>query len=211
MSVASVMTAGLDDLIPVVIIITVVIARIIKATKQGQGFKPPAPAPRTSGEPVAPGDELREFLKTLGAPPPPQAATPAPPAPPVQVERPLMRATTPPPVAVRPSHRAARPARKFKKPSKPSGVRRDRPPARTQRWSKRAAVAASPKPATTPKQPKPAPFWNQPPPAPRPIVVEACELTPARQELNKHLEDRHSLRGAWLLREVLGPPVALQE
>jgi len=45
---------------------------------------------------------------------------------------------------------------------------------------------------------------------PRPVVVEACELGEARRALNLHLADRKSLRGAWLLREVLGPPVALK-
>jgi len=194
MSVAPIMTAGLGDLLPVVIIITVVIARIIKATKQ-QGPAGQSPARPSGSEPVAPGDELRAFLKTLGAPTPPRPTPPPPPVQVVQAERSVMRRTAPAPaVAVRHAAKPSR-ARKFAKPRRHMG--------------RRPAPAPAAPPPPTPQ--KPAPFWNQPAPAPRPIVVEACELTPAREELNKHLEDRHSLRGAWLLREVLGPPVALQQ
>ncbi len=208
MSVAPIMTAGLGDLLPVVIIITVVIARIIKATKQ-QGPAGQSPSRPSSSEPVAPGDELRDFLKTLGAPTPPRPTPPPPPVQVVQSARPVMRRTAPAPaVAARRTVTPKRPARKFARPHAQGRLRKalqGMAHAYQGGTSAHDAIAPPPKPA------KPAPFWNQPAPAPRPIVVEACELTPAREELNKHLEDRHSLRGAWLLREVLGPPVALQK
>jgi len=171
MNVPPIVTAGFDDLIPVIIIITVIITRIVKAAKQGKPLVPPAPGtrprptPRPQPQPQAgqPADELRQFLQAL-------SGVQEPPPTPVQVRPPQ-----PPP-----------------------------PPAKAKR---RVVKAAAPKP---PQPKKPAPFWNQPPPAPRPVIVEACELTPARQELNKHLEDATSLRGAWILREVLGPPVGLR-
>ena len=209
MSLASMMTAGIDDLIPVVIVITVVIARIIKATKQQGPANRPSPRP-SSNEPVAPGDELRDFLKTLGAPTPPRPPAPAASPPPLPVERPVMRKTAPTPapaVAARRNVTPRRPARKFAKPQAPGRLRTAlQGMAHAHKEGRAAQDAAAP----PPKPAKPAPFWNQPAPPPAPIVVEACELTPAREELNKHLEDRNSLRGAWLLREVLGPPVALR-
>jgi hypothetical protein len=208
MSVAPIMTAGLGDLLPVVIIITVVIARIIKATKQ-QGPAGQSPSRPSGSEPVAPGEELRDFLKTLGAPTPPRPTPPPPPVQVVQAERPVMRRTAPAPaVAVRHTGKPLRRARKFARPHAQGRLRtalQGMAHAYQGGTSAHDAIAPPPTPA------KPAPFWNQPAPPPRPIVVEACELTPAREELNKHLEDRHSLRGAWLLREVLGPPVALQK
>ncbi|MBL7077989.1 MAG: hypothetical protein ISS31_11030 [Kiritimatiellae bacterium] len=185
-----IMLAGIDDLIPVVIILTVVIARIMKAVKQGKPLVPPPPAtnrprPRTPLEPdaVQPAEELREFLAALSGAP--QQRTEPPPPPPVQIQ-------PPPTPAARPVSTPPRAhARKWKRPKQ----------------GHHAAAAAVPAP---PKPTKPAPFWNQPAPKPRPIIVEACELSPMRQELNKHLEDTRSLRGAWILREVLGPPVALR-
>ncbi|MDP6811354.1 MAG: hypothetical protein QGH31_11640 [Kiritimatiellia bacterium] len=191
MQIPHIVTAGIDDLIPVVIIISVIIARIMKAAKQGKPMMPPPPGDRPQPTPQTPAnqpaEELRDFLQALSgaaqtrsepAPPPP----PPPPPVPVPAQRPVAQ-------------------KRFQAPPKPSRVRRRAKPVQ--------AARQAPQPAPTTPQ-KPAPFWNQPPPAPRPVIVEACELNPARKELNKHLEDATSLRGAWLLREVLGPPVGLR-
>jgi hypothetical protein len=182
MNLPHITSAGFDDLIPVVVIITVVIARIMKAAKQGKPLVPPTPGDRPRPTPQTPAnqpaEELRDFLQALSG----AAQTRSePPPPPPQPQAQAVRVTAQP---------------------------------RQKRFAKRArpvqAAKPAPQPPPTPPQ-KPAPFWNQPPPAPRPVIVEACELNPAREELNKHLEDATSLRGAWLLREVLGPPVGLKQ
>ncbi len=162
MNVPPIMTAGFDDLIPVIIIITVIITRIMKAAREAKPLVPPAPGdrprstprPQPQAQPSQPADELREFLEALSGV---RQERPEPPPPPVQVQRPTARDRRQPP-----------------------------PPPRAAQRIQRAHQAS-------------------------PIIVEACELTPARQELNKHIEDSRSLRGAWILREVLGPPVALRQ
>ncbi len=186
MQMPQIIRAGIDDLIPVVIILTVIISRIIKAATQGKPLAPPPPADRmrpTPQPPVRqPEEELREFLQALsGVAQTRSEPLPSPP-PPVPAQRPVAH-------------------KRFQAPPKPSRATQPAKPVRTAR--------PAPQPAPTPAR-KPAPFWNQPAPAPRPVIVEACELNPSRAELNKHLEDARSLRGAWILREVLGPPVALR-
>jgi hypothetical protein len=181
-----IMTAGLDDLIPVVIIITVIIARIMKATKGAKPLVPPPPDSSGEREPSATGDELREFLEALSGTKPPRP-TPPPAPPPVPQPQPVI-----PPQPQRPAPAPVH-ARKWTRP----------------RQGKRATAAPTPAP-----KPAPAPRPVRKPVAPRvarrPVTVEACELSTLRKALDDHLSDRQSLRGAWLLREVLGPPVGLR-
>ncbi len=179
--------AGLDDLIPFVVILTVIITRIMKAAKQGKPLPPP-PADRTRPTPQAPttqpGEDLRQFLQALSG----AAQTSSEPP--------------PPPVPTQAIRVTAQPQRKSPPP----------PPRRQKRFAKRGkpaqAAQSAPQPPPTPSSRKR--HGKQEPPKPRPIVVEACKLSPLRVALNEHLADKQSLRGAWLLREVLGPPVGLR-
>ncbi len=184
MDLPNVMKAGLDDLIPVIIIIAVIITRIVKASKQGRPLTPPPPpGERPAREPQAPSpepaDELRQFLEALSGVPQQRPSTPQ--SSPLQAG---LRAVTQPPSP---------------------------PPVNRTALKIPPLMPAPPTPKVKPKPPRKRRHWEQEPPKPRPMVVEECDLSPLRKALDEHLSDRQSLRGAWLLREVLGPPVGLRQ
>ncbi len=181
MSVPFIVRAGLDDLIPVIIVFTVIITRIIKAARAAKPLQPPPP-PDRSVPPDAPrqparepADELREFLEALSGgeparPKPPPPRTPVQPVP----RQPILRAAPPP------------------------------PPARPM-MAERAMAQPTQRPVPARKtQPQP------PRTLPRSVYAHTTETNPLRDSLTASLRGRQSLRNAWLLREVLGPPVGLR-
>ncbi len=190
-------------LFPFIVFAIVIIARMIANAGKGPGdgpFPPGRPAPRPS---ETEEERLRRFMEAVGlppdakAPPPVQPRNnPVPPGPLPQVS--LPNAPFPPGRLRRAP--AQQPAQRGIPPVAPPALRKAAPQA-GQPAPVSLAVAAVPMPS--PSRPlaskRPAPEADAPPAA-----------VPAGALLAR-LRDPTSIRQAVILREVLGPPKALQE
>lgn len=198
MSIPHVIRAGIEGWIWAIIIIGSLVVRIIKANKERSSQPtpaPPGPRPATPEPDVQwkpPEDELREFLERLGGKP----VTPPPPPPP-----PAGRQVAPPPPPP-----TARPK------LAPQVLRAPAPQKTFRRKPTRAAPAPAPAPAIAPA---PAPAPRRPAPKPIPAVAVAPVRTAGRRSeyrkvLDRLMKERSTLRSAIVVRDVLGPPLALR-
>ena len=202
--------SGGQDLITLVIFVVVILAQIVKAAK---GKKPTIAAPGTSpaneGSYTAPEDELRKFLESLsGAPAAHEESRPA----------------QPPPVA---THVPAPPPRPHPVPhAQPEVLVAPRPaPHPTAQPTVAAAVKRVPvethdvvsRPAALPA-PALRPYElyalqsvkTTSDAAGNPVVHVHRETHHFRKELFAQLSDREAIRKAIVLREILGPCLALR-
>ena len=177
---------GFEGILPVLVIVGVIIAQIIKASKnlsrKGGDRRPPPPSAPGLGPGREPRDEIREFLAALtgeqpqpepqrapAPPPPPRAARVAAPARPVpQAPKPVIPAAEPA-VSRKPAGQSARVGT--------TGVSRgDR---REFSWDARGRRASA-------------------------------GISPARGAIVKGLSDRRALARAIVLKEILDAPLSLR-
>lgn len=213
-------------LFPAIVFIFVMISKLVSATRQDPddtpstraGNRPPRPRPaRPPGE--SEEERYRRFMDAVGLPagtPPPspvQPRTPAVPAPLLPVQPPT---TIGPTVAPGRLRRVDPGAPVSPLPTRPQTVLRRVPPITAP--TRPAAPAPAPAPAAsyfetvTPLDP-PAPLPPQQPSGARPPGAQpapAAQLSRATGAMLKRLRDPASIREAIILREVLGPPKALQ-
>lgn len=202
------MTAGFQQLFPVILVLAVVVAQIVKAARrmsQGSKGRPPPP----DGPPAGPPDELRDFLQALAAGRmPPEQPTPAKPPP------------LPPPGSPPVQRQAAPAARKAPRPASEA-----RPPAAQARPAARqtpplAAQVSRPTPRATeqrvhvPTTERRREVTTRLAAAPRPETYGAHRrprlVAPDRNAILGDLSERRSLAKAVLLREILGRPLGLR-
>jgi len=180
--------AGGGELIWVVIVIGSAIVQMIKAKKKASQ---PAQKPQDSQDSSPHSDELRDFLQAIsGAPPVP------PPAPPPQPVRTAAAQTQPP----RPHHTRPAPP-----PLPPSMTIKHRP-----------APVKPHKPAER-HRPKPPELVLKPTPEKqvKPAITKITPLATATPKglaalIIQDLKNMDSTRKAIVLREILGPPIALR-
>lgn len=183
-------SAGIDDLIPVLVFLAIAIGQIMKArAKARQGGEDREQRPPPSGS-ASPQDELQEFLRSLsGAPPPP--ATPVPPPAPPQIRPPRRVPAAAPPV--RPQPRAW----------SPTPVP-NRPPPRT-RTAAPPPVPTATRVVALPQAPDPdASAYATETKVRKSAVASRRQL---RIALGKDLISRQSLRKAIVLKEIVGSPL----
>jgi len=215
------------------VIIASIIGQAMKAAKRGGSGTPSGGAP-SGGATRAPDDELREFLESIGqrtarpaAPPAPSptssAVRPAPPrpAPPRTVPRPTAARSVPPTsVTTRQPIAPARPKPEVTE----RHVRPSAPPRLRPADARRARPTRASKPASASASPAPQPVRRVVAAASKPLTravadvpeMRRPELTRARtgllrRDLRADLSRRAAIRRAVVLREVLGPPIALNK
>jgi len=179
--------AGLEDWFPLLIIFSVIVTQILKASRAAKP-RPPSEGGGGRERPPRPvsdaSEELREFIEQLSggkAPPskpapPPVLASARPAARPAAAQRPARRtATRPPPVPAAPRVAPPRPAAPRPSAVPPSGLGK---PIGTRRQAPRRRPRA--------------------------------DIAPRLDEIVGRLDDRRALARAMVLREVLGPPLGLR-
>ena len=206
--------AGVEGVIWVIIIIGSIIGQIVKASKKAKGNATPGRAEPLGGESDSfAGDsaesELQEFLGRISGT---QQSTPPPQPPqPRRAPQSVITAPVPPPP---PSVAFARPpsppvARKAVTRKAPSAVsRKSQVGRRAVAGGKKAigkahGVAAS-KPGATRTQARSAVSG-------KPKMASPSLSVPNGRQLAVALSDRQTLREAIVLREIFGPPLALQQ
>jgi hypothetical protein len=234
MDAPTIQRAGIEGLIPLLIVVGTIVAQIVKAVKTAkemQRNRPGAgesPEPATRPQQTAPPPvrdaqrEIEEFLRRLAGEPPTEAVpTPRPAAPPPAPAAPASSA--PPPLPQRPGAPASARPRSASAPR-----RRAAPP--------RKPAAAPPLQPATQLRPRPAaPPAATARPAPAPVVrsapvsepVAAATSTPIaapsralgdsrvrldawRKELRRMLAAPATLRHAIVAQEILGAPLGLR-
>ena len=180
--------AGGDAIIPILIIAATIIAQLIKAGKRAaKGSAPPSDSQGRRSTSSAPQDELKNFLESLVGNAPPAPAPPAPPP----VPPPQAHAAPPSPPSRERLVQMDTPTAKLR--AKPS--RRAKPrPAHTPVTASRIAVKPHP---STPTHDAYA-MGN---------TISASQL---RTELLADLSQVDSLRKAIVLREIIGPSLAMR-
>lgn len=186
-------SGGFDGLFWVVVVIIAIIAQIVKSRKQFDQGAPKQDAP-PGGDPA---EELRKFLDGLGQ------AQKAPPAPP-----PVPPTPVPPPTP--------RPTPKQAAPSRPPPVQAPRPPPVVRRMPEPPVPVREV--VTRPRAPEPEHVPTEAEVMARFRAELAAKATTGKkvtrwqrllaEQLSTH--DRRLLQEAMLLREILGPPVALR-
>jgi hypothetical protein len=186
MSVPIHIAAGAEGLFWLFVVAVSIIAQIVKAGRRNQERPAPPPGAGADFPAAEPADELRQFLEKLAGAPPVER----PPAPPP---------VAPPPVPYSSSTQT--------RPSEPS-----RSTAAAMRNERVRAAASRPSAV----RPEPPPAFVAKPAMPRPLIVRApvpglpAQPAPVQtHELCAMLFDPAAIRKAILLREILGPPVAL--
>jgi len=180
--------AGGGDLIWVVVVVGSIISQIIKARKNAADTPPKSQTRQSGGggrDFVAPNDELRDFLKSIGAPtPPPVNQTP--------VQKPVQRRAQP--VQVR--HAATNIP----------------PPLPAQ---SRIKHKPSPLEIKREQQQKKSTSHRQPLLQKQPIITEVESMStkknPLTRMIKKELQNLDDTRKSIVLREILGPPIALRQ
>jgi hypothetical protein len=170
-----------------VVVVVSILSQILKARKEASSG---TPAPHQPGEPVSPTTELQEFLKQLSAGD-------------GQTERPVVRNVVRPVQQKRPTPPA---------PTRPRGRQ-----TRTFEYKVTRRVRETSREVNQPPTLPSAPTLAFASPAPPPPIVQPVEplSSPpegtARLATLNALKTRDSLRAAILIREVMGPPVALRK
>ena len=189
--------AGDGGIVWFIFIVAVIISKIIKASKESSKSKSQPVSSGSSSKPyAAPEEELQKFLASLTGQT--QSAPPPVPAPPKRVAsppaQPTQRPAAPVPVMKTPQVR--------RQPARAKPVAPPPPPLRGQR---RTPVAASkPRPAVVRHDQKPHGAYDEE------CGVCLDEGIVKREDLILDLKGSHSLKKAIVLREVLGPPIALR-
>lgn len=209
------MYAGFNpgDLIWILVIVASIIGQFLKTAKTmkkpGQPPAPPPPAPRAGGS--APRDELEDFLRTLMGEQTKSALPPKPPPPPVaRPVRPPVAAAMPPPRPQSPRPLAA--PRPMTVPPVVAAHTRPAPA----RHVRAVPVPQPVRPPPRPPEPSPAQLTELMSAAMRSVPAiglaapSGASCSETRRELLRMFRSRAPLRSAILMREILGPPIALQ-
>lgn len=167
-----------------------VISQLVKAARRQNNTE--SQAPGGTGEDQDLEEELPEFLKRLGQEPPPQASPPEPvreqPPPPL-----------PPPIVVHSAPRTVEIDTPVRTVIVPQTAAHQYAAARSEKGTVQPEAAAGPKVVFAPVTAA--------------IGQARCKDRPGmgRQGLIAQLQARDSLRSAIVLREILGPPLALRK
>ena len=207
------MHAGFDigGLFWVVVVVASIIGQIMKAAKKHTDAAPGSPAAPRPNRPAggAPAQDLEEFLRNLMGEQAPRRAPPPMPAPAEEPAPELSPSWNKPSPAYRSATKSPTVA--------PRSATAEPPPARHQGKRAYRAVSAAPSPRPAParaeaelRRPEPAavPMGTRPAfpvSAHRNKIVEALNA-----EVHRQVKTPDALRAALLLREILGPPIALR-
>lgn len=208
----NIVRADFEGVLPVLIFVGIVISQIVKAARGLKSGPQPRPMPPPDAaenlrRQASPEDEVRRFLESLSGQ---SAARPAPSAPaaprPAQAVRPASALRT----VSRPQPRPAqRPRAVAPPPAAPPPIPRKSPssPAPSRRPSSTPPPPQTPRPATQ-AEALAAPAWAVSLAADRSATSSVYD-TVTRESIHPILK-RTTLKDAVLLREIMGPPVALR-
>jgi hypothetical protein len=202
----------IGNLLWLVIIVGSIIAQLFKGVRKHNENAPGAPRIPSEGEERPQAQELEEFLRTLLGDQPPKPAPP-----PQRVARPAMPTPTRPPVVSRPAQRVATPVRPQMRPAVTPVTRPQAPVEPPRPLVRQQAPAPRPRPAVPPVPVREVSIGD--------VIAAATgsmmhvgisdearrrEVAELRVNLFRQLKSPQGLRSAVFLREVLGPPIALQ-